>query len=79
MVDTLRDRLDGAPDFGLYFDCAARGRGLYGREGVDLAAIHQHLGEFPLLGMFGGFELATTYGMARVYTYTGVLVLVRAG
>lgn len=79
MVDTLRDRLDGAPDFGLYFDCAARGRGLYGREGVDLAAIHQHLGEFPLLGMFGGYELATTYGMARVYTYTGVLVLMRAG
>jgi small ligand-binding sensory domain FIST len=78
MVGYLQDQLDGPPDFGFYFDCAARGRGLYGREGVDLDAIHGHFGPFPLLGMFGGFELATTHGAAHVYTYTGVLVLVRA-
>lgn len=78
MVGDLEAHLSGPPDFGLYFDCAARGRGFYGREGVDLDAIHGHFGPFPLLGMFGGFELATTHGMAHVYTYTGVLVLVRA-
>ncbi|HKI99111.1 MAG TPA: FIST N-terminal domain-containing protein [bacterium] len=78
MVGFLQDQLDGPPDFGFYFDCAARGRGLYGREGVDLEAIHGHFGPFPLLGMFGGYELATTHGMAHVYTYTGVLVLMRA-
>jgi small ligand-binding sensory domain FIST len=78
MVGYLDDQLDGPPDFGFYFDCAARGTGLYGRGGVDLTAIHDHFGPFPLLGMFGGFELATTHGMAHVYTYTGVLVLLRA-
>ena len=78
MVGYLEEQLDGAPDFGFYFDCAARGSGLYGRGGVDLSAIHGHFGPFPLLGMFGGFELATTHGAAHVYTYTGVLVLLRA-
>jgi small ligand-binding sensory domain FIST len=78
MVGFLQEQLDGPPDFGFYFDCAARGKGLYGREGVDLEAIHGHFGPFPLVGMFGGFELATTHGTAHVYTYTGVLVLLRA-
>lgn len=78
MVGHVHDQLDGAPDFGFYFDCAARGKGLYGREAVDINAIHTHFGPFPLLGMFGGFELATTFGTAYVYTYTGVLVLLRA-
>lgn len=69
--------LGGAPDFGLYFDCAARGRGFYGRPGVDVAEIHRRLGDFPLVGMFGGFELATACGTPQVYTYTGVLALFR--
>jgi len=77
MVDGVADRLGGPPDFGLYFDCAARGRGLYGRPGVDIAAIHRRLGPFPLAGMFGGFELATALGWPQVYTYTGVLALFR--
>jgi small ligand-binding sensory domain FIST len=77
MVDEIGDQLSGPPDFGLYFDCAARGRGLYGRPDVDVQAIHQRLGEFPLIGMFGGFEVATALGIPQVYTYTGVLVLFR--
>jgi len=77
MVDGVADKLGGAPDFGLYFDCAARGLGLYGRPGVDIAAIHRRLGPFPLAGMFGGFELATALGQPQVYTYTGVLALFR--
>jgi small ligand-binding sensory domain FIST len=77
MVEGARARLSGPPDFGVYFDCAGRGQGLYGRNGVDSAAIRERLGEIPLIGMFGGYELATTLGSARMYTYTGVLVLVR--
>ncbi len=79
MVDELAEQLDGPPDFGLYFDCAARGERFYGRGGVDSAVIHGHLGEFPLLGMFGGFELATTHGAMHVYSFTGVLILMRGG
>lgn len=78
MLHDLVGRMAGPPDFGFYFDCAARGRGLYGREGVDMEAIRQTFGDFPLLGMFGGFELATALGSPNVYTYTGVLVLLRA-
>lgn len=78
MVRQAAAGLSGRPDFGVYFDCAARGRGLYGREGVDVDAIHEHFGPFPLIGMFGGFELATVQRLPHVYTYTGVLVLVRA-
>jgi small ligand-binding sensory domain FIST len=77
MVQGVGAKLGGAPDFGLYFDCAARGSGLYGRAGVDVAEIHRQLGDFPLLGMFGGFELATALGVPRTYTYTGVLALFR--
>jgi small ligand-binding sensory domain FIST len=77
MVGEIGRQLSGPPDFGIYFDCAARGKGLYGRPGVDVKAIHQALGDFPLIGMFGGFELATALGIPQVYTYTGVLVLFR--
>ena len=79
MVDGLAGQLDGPPDFGLYFDCSARGERFYGRGGVDSAVIHGHLGEFPLRGMFGGFELGTTHGATHVYSYTGVLILMRGG
>ncbi|HEX7929091.1 MAG TPA: FIST N-terminal domain-containing protein [bacterium] len=77
MVNTVAGQLSGAPDFGIYFDCAARGKGLYGRPDVDVQAIHKRLGDFPLIGMFGGFEVATALGIPQVYTYTGVLVLFR--
>jgi small ligand-binding sensory domain FIST len=77
MVEQTARRLSGPPDFGLYFDCAARGKGLYGRADVDVNAIHRRLGPFPLIGMFGGFEVATALGIPQVYTYTGVLVLFR--
>jgi small ligand-binding sensory domain FIST len=77
MVDRVAEQVGGRPDFGLYFDCAARGRGLYGRSGVDVQAIQDRLGAFPLVGMFGGFELASALGRPQVYTYTGVLALFR--
>ncbi|MDH5753565.1 MAG: FIST C-terminal domain-containing protein, partial [Deltaproteobacteria bacterium] len=57
MLIRLGRDLGGVPDFGFYFNCSARGQTLYGRGGVDVRAIHEHLGEFPLLGMFGGYEI----------------------
>lgn len=67
------------PDFGFYFNCAGRGEALYGREQEDIRVIHQFLGDFPLIGMFGGYELATAHGAKHIYTYTGVLVLFTVG
>lgn len=75
-VAALAQRLNGRrPAFGLYFDCAGRGRGLYGHRGIDLAYIRRHLGDFPLAGMFSAFELAPTAGQNVVHMFSGVLIV----
>ena len=79
MVLGLQEAKHWRPDFGVYFNCAARGESLYGRPGADLEVIRDYLGNFPLIGLNGGFEVATVLEQARIYTYTGVLLLFRAG
>jgi small ligand-binding sensory domain FIST len=64
------------PAFGLYFNCCARGASLYGMEGIDTAYIRQALGDFPLIGMFGGYELAPLGRANHLFAYTGVLALI---
>ena len=44
--------------------------------GIDAAYIKQVLGDFPLIGMFGGYELAPLGRANHLFAYTGVLVLV---
>jgi len=61
--------------FGLYFDCCARGRSLYGIEGIDTAYINNVLGDVPIAGFFGNAEFAPLSGKNHLFTYTGVLVL----
>lgn len=65
-----------APQFGLYFNCCARGTSLYGIPGIDTAYIRQTLGDFPLIGFFGNFELGPLGGKNRLLAYTGVLALI---
>jgi small ligand-binding sensory domain FIST len=72
-VENLRGK---KPAFGLYFNCCARGASLYGIPGIDSAYIRQALGDFPLIGMFGGYELAPLGGANRLFAYTGVLALI---
>ena len=43
---------------------------------VDSQIIIEILGEFPLIGFYGGYELAQMPQGVQLYTYTGVLVLV---
>jgi len=64
------------PAFALYFNCCARGNSLYGIPGIDSAFIRQALGDVPLLGMFGGYELAPLGRANHLFAYTGVLALV---
>jgi small ligand-binding sensory domain FIST len=66
------------PAFGFYFNCCARGSSLYGIPGIDTAYIRQTLGDFPLIGMFGGYELAPLGEKNHLFAYTGVLALVTA-
>lgn len=64
------------PQFGLYFNCCARGTSLYGIPGIDTAYIRRALGEFPLIGFFGNFELGPLGKKNHLLAYTGVLALV---
>jgi small ligand-binding sensory domain FIST len=64
------------PAFGFYFNCCARGHSLYGVPGIDTAYIRQALGDFPLIGFFGGYELAPLGRANHVFAYTGVLALI---
>lgn len=66
------------PAFGFYFNCCARGSSLYGIAGIDTAYIRQTLGDFPLIGMFGGYELAPLGEQNHLFAYTGVLALITA-
>jgi small ligand-binding sensory domain FIST len=63
------------PALGWYFNCCARGSSLYGIPGIDSAYIRQALGDFPLIGMFGGYELAPLGKANHLFAYTGVLAL----
>jgi len=77
MLNRQHGRLNGEkPAFGFYFNCCARGSSLYGIPGIDAAYIKQALGDFPLIGMFGGYELAPLGRANHLFAYTGVLVLV---
>ena len=77
MLERQIRKLEGRkPAFGLYFNCCARGNSLYGMPGIDTAYIRQGLGDFPLLGTFGGYELAPLGGKNHLFAYTGVLALI---
>jgi len=65
-----------SPALGFYFNCCARGSSLYGMDGIDVAYIRQALGEFPLIGFFGSFELGPLGRKNNLLAYTGVLVLI---
>jgi len=63
------------PGFGLYFNCAGRGRGLFGVPDHDAKRIRERLGEFPLVGFFGNGEFAPVGARNFFHNYTGVLVV----
>lgn len=71
MADDIKRRTGGRPKAGLYISCIARGVAMFGREGRELALIRERLGPFPLAGFYAGGEISN----ARLYGYTGVLVL----
>ena len=77
MLERLSENLSGKiPQFGLYFNCCARGTSLYGIPGIDTAYIRRVLGNFPLIGFFGNFELGPLGTKNRLLAYTGVLALI---
>ena len=76
MLHRLKKKNDEKPTFGIYFNCASRGDALYGKPNVDITYIQEILGEFPLIGFFGAYEMAQMPQGVQLYSYTGVLVLI---
>src|SRR5436309_3477593 len=76
MLDEVATRLGARrPAFGCYFDCAGRGRGLFGVPDHDVTLIRERLGEFPLVGFFGNGEFAPIGRRNFFHNYTGALVI----
>ena len=76
MLKRLKKQNNEIPTFGIYFNCSSRGEALYGRPNVDIEFIVEILGEFPLVGFFGAYEMAQMPQGVQLYSYTGVLVLI---
>ena len=76
MLLRLKIQNPDSPTFGMYFNCASRGEALYGRPNVDTQLIRETLGDFPMIGFFGAYEMAQMPQGVQLYTYTGILVLV---
>ena len=91
--EDLKEMLAGAvgsnPHFGLFFDCCARGSSLFRVPGLEAAYLENALGQTPVAGMFGAFEIGPIgsrngagvgQGAAatELLTYTGVLALLEA-
>lgn len=75
-LQDLAKRLKGRqPAFGCYFNCAGRGRGLFGVLDHDVTVIREQLGKFPLVGFFGNGEFAPIGRRNLFHTYTGALVV----
>ncbi len=66
------------PDFGLYFNCLGRGKGLYGAENHDISVIQEQFPGLPVIGFFGNSEFAPIGGRNFAHAYTGVFVLCSA-
>jgi len=72
----MRDKSASPAAFGLYFDCASRGSGLYNIPGHDAAYIRQYLGPVPVAGFFTGFEIGPLADATGLLQYSGVLALI---
>ena len=75
-LEDLKLRLSpSAPSFGLYFNCCARGRSLYGEANQDIALIKSHFPNLPLIGFFTYGEIAPVDHVNHLHHYAGVLTL----
>lgn len=71
MMANLKKRLSGPPRGGVYFSCVARGPGMFGAPGNEMALLQDGLGDIPVVGFYCGGEISND----RIYGYTGVLAL----
>lgn len=75
MLDELASRCGGRIRGGVYVSCTGRGRHQFGHDSEEIKAIHESLGDFPLVGFFANGEIYNN----RLYGFTGVLTLFLEG
>lgn len=71
MLRQLKQRAKTTPKAGIYVTCVARGRNMFGADGLEMQRVRDALGDFPLIGFFANGEISHN----RLYGYTGVLTL----
>lgn len=74
----LAAELGAAPDFGLIFSCLGRGPYFFGGEDRDLAVVREHFPGLPLIGAYGGGQIAPLFDGNRVIHNAAVLGLFAA-
>ena len=58
LAGELSGRIDGKPDFGLLFSCLGRGPWFFGGEDRDIAVVKECFPAMPLIGAYGGGQIA---------------------
>lgn len=69
------DLRGAVPRFGLYFNCAGRGRNLHASASVDTRILRERFPGVPFAGFHSAFEVAPFGGGPAFQIYTGVLAL----
>jgi small ligand-binding sensory domain FIST len=78
VVDKLAVELGDAPDFGVLFSCMGRGPYFFGGEDRDLAIVKERYPGLPLIGAYGGGQIAPLFDGNRVVHNAAVLGLFKA-
>ncbi len=77
MLDDLKNRIEPSkPAFGFYFNCGARGEGLYNAPSADIAMIREAFPGVPILGFYAYGEIAPVDHVNHLHYHSGVLTLV---
>jgi small ligand-binding sensory domain FIST len=61
LAGELASRLGAGPDFGLLFSCLGRGPYFFGGEDRDLAVVKERFPGMPLIGAYGGGQIAPLF------------------
>ena len=75
LVDTLATQLGSAADFGLLFSCLGRGPYFFDGEDRDLAMVKSRFPGMPLIGAYGGGQIAPLCDGNRQIHNAAVLAL----
>ncbi len=78
LADGLAGQLGGPADFGLLFSCLGRGPWFFGGEDRDLAVVKERFPGMPLLGAYGGGQIAPFGNGNRQVHNAAVLALFAA-